>query len=572
MRGSVRRTQLITTYGVGAIVAVDDESVMVAGLDDWPVKGEDEHLWEPRLHIDGKQLRLPPGGENQFGQPEDHVPVVRFPFWYYCANPSCRRLDSYGHLATEMRNSCRHCGGSLVPSRFIAVCEEGHIEDFPYFAWVHRGERPSDGGRHDLRLEVTGTSGSLGGIVVECRSCDAAPRSLEGAFDRDALVGIRSCGGRRPWLRDADDDCGKRLRTTQRGASNVWFSQVRSVISIPPWSDGLQRFVQTYWGTLRHDFEEPVMAQLVEKYVEPASVPYSVDEVLAAIAERKEKTVAAKPDVQIRVEEYRALCQGRQGDSSSDFVAELAKPPAVLEGFVDLVTVVSRLREIRAFTGFSRLKPRVNDETACAIALDADWLPAVAVHGEGIFLRLDDKAVATWESQAAVLNRVKTLQKRWQQSYLYDESDLTGRFLLAHTFAHALIDEWSLAGGYPAASLRERIYSVEGGVGVLVYTAAADSAGSLGGLIAQAESDRFGSSIVEAVRRYSWCSSDPVCAETGSQGAEGLNLAACHACALLPETSCEHRNGLLDRALLVGLPDDPDFGFFRDLLQSPASP
>ncbi len=347
----------------------------------------------------------------------------------------------------------------------------------------------------------------------------------------------------------------------------MWFPRVRSVLSIPPWSDGLQRFIQKHWTTLRHDFKESVATELVEKLVEPALIPYSVDEVLAAIAERKEKIVATRSDTQVRVEEYRALCQGRQGDSSSEFVAELSDPPAVLDGFVDLVTVVSRLREIRAFTGFTRLKPGANDEDACAIALDCDWLPAIAVHGEGIFLRLDLAAVAAWESQEAVLSRVEILQARWQRSYLYDESDLAGRFLLAHTFAHALIDEWSLAGGYPAASLRERVYSSEGGVGILVYTAAADSAGSLGGLIAQAESERFGSSVVEAVRRYSWCSSDPVCVETRSQGAEGLNLAACHACALLPETSCEHRNVLLDRALLVGLPDDPGVGFFGKLIQ-----
>jgi hypothetical protein len=564
--GSVRRSQLITTYGVGAIVAVGDESVMVAGLDAWPVDDAGGQLLEPRLQIEGRLLRLPPGGEDFRGGRDRHIPVVRFPNMYYCADPKCRRLDSYGRLATDkLQNSCRHCGGSLIPSRFIAVCEEGHVEDFPYFQWVHSGKRSEAEGRHDLRLEVTGSSGSLAGIVVECRTCDVPPRSLQGAFDRDALVGVRSCGGHRPWLKVDDDGCGKLLRTTQRGASNVWFPKVRSVLSIPPWSEGLQRFVSKKWETLRYDVPETSLRPIVEQMVEPEQVPFSVDEVLAAVAERKGGSIAGRTEAQIRSEEYQALCRGRSGDGDSDFVAEVREPPAQTARLIDLVTVASRLREVRAFTGFTRLRPQAEGD-GCAIARDCDWVPAVAVHGEGIFLRFDKEALARWESQAPVNARVETLQGRWQRSFLNDGKALTARFLLAHTFAHALIDEWSLTGGYPAASLRERVFADGEEVGVLVYTAAADSAGSLGGLIAQAEPSRLGPSLLEAVRRYSWCSSDPVCAEADSQGAEGLNLAACHACALLPETSCENRNALLDRALLVGTPQDPSFGFFSRLL------
>jgi hypothetical protein len=564
MIGSVRRSQLITTYGVGAIVAVDDESVMVAGLDRWPIDGEKDEVLEPRLQIDGKRLRLPPGGEGMFGDSAGHIPVVRFPRWYYCSNPECRRLDSFGYLAEERKPRCRHCSAGLIPSRFIAICEEGHVEDFPYAAWVHQEGRSSSEKRHDLRLTATGASGSLAGIVVECRSC-GVQRSMEGAFSREALVGVRSCGGKRPWLSD-EVECGKQLRTTQRGASNVWFPTVRSVLSIPPWSDGLQKFVQTKWGALGLDLEEDVLRSVVDKVVAPAQVPYSAVEVLAAVAERKSEKVSGGSEAEVRAEEYRALCQGRGGDSAADFVAEVTEPPAELEGLVDLVTVVSRLREVRVFTGFTRLKPQVQDGDRCAISIDADWLPAAAVHGEGVFLRLSADALQAWESRTEVVDRVAELQSRWQQSFLFDGRELSGGFLLAHTLAHGLIDEWSLSGGYPAASLRERVYAGEDGIGILVYTAAADSAGSLGGLIAQAEPTRLGASLIDAVKRYAWCSSDPVCAETGSQGAEGLNLAACHACALVPETSCEYRNGLLDRALLVGLPDERDFGFFNQLL------
>jgi len=566
MIGSVRRSQLITTYGVGAIVAVDDEAVMVAGLDDWRVDGDQDLLQEPRLYVDGKRLRLPPGKDGSaFFEETGHIPVVRFPAWYYCSDPDCRRLDSFGRLSDGRKPQCAHCSAPLIPSRFIAVCEQGHIEDFPYRAWVHQGSPSGDGQRHELRLRVTGGAGSLAGIVVEC-GC-GLKRSLEGAFAKEALRGIGSCRGHRPWLRSrSPDGCGKPLRTTQRGASNVWFSNVRSVLSIPPWSEGLQKFVQDHWGTLGLDLEEEMLSTLAKKVIESSGAEYSVEELLAAIEARKAETQRNREEADTRAEEYRALCQGRSGDANADFVAKVAEPPVGLERFVDLVTVVSRLREVKAFTGFSRLKPGRPEGDGAAIAEQADWLPAIAVHGEGVFLRLAEKALRAWESNGTVRERVDELQGRWSRSFLYDGSILTPRFVIAHTFAHALIDQWSLAGGYPAASLRERIFADEHGVGVLVYTAAADSAGSLGGLIAQAEPARLGPSIEDSVKRYAWCSSDPVCSETRSQGAEGLNMAACHACALVPETSCEHRNGLLDRALLVGVPGERDFGFFSSLI------
>jgi hypothetical protein len=133
---------------------------------------------------------------------------------------------------------------------------------------------------------------------------------------------------------------------------------------------------------------------------------------------------------------------------------------------------------------------------------------------------------------------------------------------LLHVLAHALINQLALDAGYPAGSLRERLYHEDGACGLLIYTATTDSAGSLGGLVSHGDSARFGPLLSGAVRRASWCSADPVCIESEAAGAESLNLAACHSCMLLPETSCEEMNSFLDRALLVGLPDDPSVGYF----------
>jgi hypothetical protein len=87
-----------------------------------------------------------------------------------------------------------------------------------------------------------------------------------------------------------------------------------------------------------------------------------------------------------------------------------------------------------------------------------------------------------------------------------------------------------------------------------VYTAAGDSEETLGGLVRLAEPETLGGILENSLEEARWCSADPVCAEaasSGGQGPDSLNLAACHNCALLPETSCEFFNKYLDRTILI---------------------
>jgi hypothetical protein len=132
-----------------------------------------------------------------------------------------------------------------------------------------------------------------------------------------------------------------------------------------------------------------------------------------------------------------------------------------------------------------------------------------------------------------------------------------------------LIRQLSFECGYASSSLRERIFaadsssSLAGMAGILIYTAEGDSEGSLGGLVREGQAERLFPTILSALQNARWCSSDPICRELSGQGLQGLNRAACHACALISETSCICANVLLDRAMLVGdgagLP-----GFFDD--------
>jgi hypothetical protein len=98
--------------------------------------------------------------------------------------------------------------------------------------------------------------------------------------------------------------------------------------------------------------------------------------------------------------------------------------------------------------------------------------------------------------------------------------------------------------------------------GMLIYTSSSDAEGTLGGLVRQGRPRFFDELLERTINKAKWCSSDPICIELDSQGPDGCNLAACHSCALLAETSCEEANKLLDRAMVVGTISNPEIGFF----------
>ncbi|MFJ9570618.1 DrmB family protein [Streptomyces bacillaris] len=592
-RGAVRRAQMITTYGVGSLVAVDNESFMVTGIDSWNV-GEAPTVFEHRLAraLGVKSFRLPPASD---GTSRDGVHVRRFPFWHSC--PKCAVLQHVRQFNSPPgKNECGDCEEDLVPSRFVMACAKGHIDDFPYWKWVHRKNRQEGragfcGG--EMRLRTSGKTASLRSILISC-TCGVPEVSMEGAFSGTALSDLKVfCSGRRPWLKDAPDDpCSERPRTLQRGSSVAWQPIVRTALSIPPWSDGHFTRLQNHLDQLRQLYEEGnhggidiylKALSLTEKY------DFSTPKVIALLeAENQEDAGAdgaATADsafVALRKQEYERLIEGRaesESDHEDQFVCEPPRSSAsVLTPYgVTGPMLVKRLREVRALKAFSRVDtPETRtDVHEAALSLRAmDWLPAMEVQGEGVFLRLDEQRVDTWARSTAVAarvevmrnNHIRMMRERSQDPDSVPESPATPRMVLLHTLAHALINEWSLDGGYPAASLRERLYTGETMAGVLICTATSDSAGSLGGLVAQGEPDRLRDSLDSALDRARWCSSDPLCVESGGSGVGGINLAACHACVLLPETSCEHNNGLLDRALLVGTPENPSIGFFSEVL------
>jgi uncharacterized protein DUF1998 len=574
--GSVRRSQLITTYGVGAIVATGDESVMIAGIDKWPVGKPDLH--EPRLErkLGVYGFVLPPASGDDRRR---DIPVVRFPTIHSC--PTCHRLDSYRYLAQPSQFKCNLCGVRLIPSRFVVVCPNGHIDDFPYFAWVHAGTKQSEERNHVLTIESSGASAALGGILIRC-SCGKSS-SMQGAFGKNALKGICSCLGRRPWLEDREEclEAPGTLRTMQRGASNVHFAIWQSALSIPPWSEGAFKIINRHWAVLKSIPDVALEATLTAMNLANGT-PYSTRDLVAAVLQRKsgENSVGSQSEP-LKPREYEALLRGRDETSrDQDFVCvPSAGAQNDLGDWFDKVMLAKRLREVRALQAFKRLfppSPGDNEKLRAPLSrTPLDWLPAIEVLGEGVFLQLKAKRLNEWEGRKNVLKRAERINRNYKAKFAAlgaaADRPITPRLILIHTLAHALINQWSLECGYPAASLRERLFVSEPDAafqmaGLLIYTATTDAAGSLGGVVAQAEAGRLGTTLREAINRASWCSSDPLCVEGDATGVDSLNLAACHACVLLPEVSCEEANCLLDRALLVGLPNDSSVAFFEELV------
>lgn len=239
-----------------------------------------------------------------------------------------------------------------------------------------------------------------------------------------------------------------------------------------------------------------------------------------------------------------------------------------------------RLREVRAIKGFTRINPPGDPDSPEVARLSKaplEWLPAIEVRGEGIFLALNEERLANWETRPDVIARVSECETRhqadWKERYGEDAKPpqaITPRYMLCHTLAHALMRQLTLECGYSSASLQERIYAGTGDeqmAGLLIYTATPDSDGTLGGLERQGKAGRIEGILQRAIDAIEWCSSDPLCITDMMGAINSYSHSVCHACCLAPETSCEAFNSFLDRALLTGDGTGSGLGYFEDMLR-----
>lgn len=545
--GKLRLSQIITTFGPGAVVDLPSESVMVAGIDRWPA-GQIIH--EPRLEsaLGVTSFRAP--SMKRFG---GDLPCIRFPKNLICSKSNCG-LFSWS-------KKCKSCGSTAYPARLIVICPAGHVDEFPWNWWVH--QKGACTGQPQLRLINQRRTAALADLVVQCDTCEQK-RSLSGALGPKALQDS-TCRGKRPWLIGApDEDCTQKIRSVLRGASNVYFSMTFSGLSIPPWSNPLHTLLNEHWQTLS-PLPEDVRRTVVEAL--PVFQEFNIEDVMQAIRERLTSTTTM---TSLRKEEFLAFRNPGSGIASLDFQIRSEPVPAQYQTNIARIMLASRLREVCVLRGFTRIDPPDSDNSdqqCAAIAQNPQgWLPAVEHRGEGIFVELAPDKVRKWESRPEVQERVRKLDTAyaaWRiQRELPRVSPLAPRMVLLHTLAHLLIRQLSLDCGYSSSSLRERIYSGQDMCGLLIYTASADSDGSLGGLVQQGLKDRFSTTMQALLENSQWCSSDPLCTEHDPRQTGKLTGASCHACSLLAETSCELANRFLDRALLRDLAGTTGTGYF----------
>lgn len=599
--GNIRRSQVLSGNGPGAIIDFRGEngapvSIVAAGLEAWDKLAQKPGLLnDQRIHheplqtrLDVNGFRLPPVGEERVNGTKRArlLPGYRFPDWHVC--PKCHLLQRSRFWGSELERPELYCGTCssgrgksrkkvyAVPVRIIVSCAAGHLQDFPWNSWPRHAETCT----RKLALKLIGDGAGLKGLKVHCTECNEE-RDLDGALSPGALA-PRKCDGRSPWLNSAPTECDKQPVAIQRGASNAYFPVIASALDVPPFGGSFRNMLEDFWSDLVHLDDRAQLPAYVRMRIHPMwpDPTMSLEELVSRIMTLL--TVLDDKAGDLRPNEHLMLCSGaRGGEDFPEFAIKPQTVPSELENALSHLVSVERLREVRALKGFTRLNPAESGDTSELVApLSAtklNWLPAIEVRGEGIFIGLDEAEVCRWEARPEVTERAASAHaaaaRAWAAFHGEDRPFpglISARFLLVHTTAHALAERLSLDSGYSTASIRERLYVSPGPGGMcgfLLYTSAPDADGTLGGLSRKGRSKELGPALDSALRHLEWCSSDPLCSTGILSLSEGSGSAACHCCSFLPETSCEHFNKHLDRAMLVGTPDDPGLGYFRELLK-----
>ena len=601
--GELRPNQLLHTYGVGAVADLPNLSVVVAGLDDWDLahstivtEGRLLAAIQVQLGPQVETLRTPPyepESADPFGKwARIGVPVRLFPRWLRCSDTRCNRLAPvesglFELLADQWRpervryvHGCRGHGynrPTAVPARFVGACEHGHLDDFPWLFYVHGGAAPGSG-EHTLRLSERGTTGEAANLFIEC-SCSAS-RSMAPAFGRDAAKNLPACRGRHPHL-GIFDGCGAEIRTLGLGATNGWFAMQIRAFSLPLAQTDVDQRVAENWpqlSLLAPLPEASAKAVLPGMACWPDVEQYGADTVWDAIQRRANQQASEDEpaDIDISGPEWLAFTQTQPIDLP-DFTTRKEAPPPKARAWLPEVVLVPRLREVSALFGFTRIDSpewdvlSTDNDRVVPIARQAPtWVPCAQTRGEGIFLRFSEERISAWERSADVAGRARMLEHghdKWRSDRRLAPGGWPGaRYVLLHTFAHALIRELALECGYSASGIAERIYARSGDApmaGIMLYTAAPDSEGTLGGLVSLGRRDRLGGLIDQALEATRLCTSDPLCADHDPRDRGDLFGAACHACLFASETSCERGNHYLDRTLLVDTIAGSGTGFLR---------
>ena len=619
-KNAQRLSQLISTFGPGAMIDLPTRSVVVGGLEQWDMRGNAfTTIPEPRLTMRLEQLlkaqgrldpaarlslRTPPASADLRDGIARGVAAPVFPTWFICEQVDVgasgadstrrRRLVRWQDLDTKGRRRFVFDDGrksDVTPIRFVCACDRGHLQDIEW-RWVVHGSVPC---QEPMWVEEKGTSADPADTSIVC-GCGRR-LSLQDTFQPGRLG---KCRGERPWLLDRDPDgCTENLKLLTRTATNTYFPQVYTIISLPSEEDELTRLVEELSGDLTgvQSVQDVGQAKRFNPKVSASLGPFADAEIfdrLQRIRDGARVDASRSP----KLSEFDTFASGRPEIGDNNPAAKLyaqTLPRAVwadADAGIDLAAIknlvaVHRLREVSCLYGFTRFEAAATEADGgiediqltvrgAPISRDADWLPAIEQFGEGIFIHFDEVAINTWlqtEATAYCHRKLLAGYGHWRKRFAGEAPQYPGTpYVLLHSISHALMAEIALDCGYPASSLKERVYALSnsraGGdfdrCGILIYTASAGAQGTLGGLVATAPG--FAQILRSALERLRICSNDPICADhepDDRSGDRATHGAACHGCLLIAETSCEMRNLFLDRSLLVRTMSEESANFFK---------
>lgn len=485
------------------------------------------------------------------------------------------RKDHPDHAPHCNHQDCKN-HPKLEQVTWVLAHPEGYLADVPWHFLAHQGARdPSQRNckvQDQLRLIERGYEER----ILRCGACGVGAR-----FRGDERVGFGQ-GRMQPWTKDdlvplievGEEGDKDQAQVLVINDTRVYVPVAESVLVIPPESrvrkgTVVDRLYRNSGDRSRIDGARTPLAR--KGIIRTLATEYrcttnDIETALADLARGYPLYGENLTPGQLRESEFKAFLEvlpdQREDEdlvtrNRSDEWRELgsavnlnAEEQKIVHGVRHLVRV-DRLKAVKVFKGFTRLGGE--EIVPPDIVGESDWLPAIELYGEGIFLALDEDRLKVWEQTPAVVSRLNRLLPRFTQSGRDDPNPLTTRFMLLHTLSHLLMRQIESEGGYPAASLIERIYCAsapEPMAGILIHVAVPDIAGSLGGLAELSEPRRFLGILIRALEHSRWCSLDPVCSEHEGQGPGLLNRAACHACALVPEPACEYGNTLLDRGFV----------------------
>ncbi|MCP4891673.1 MAG: DUF1998 domain-containing protein [Planctomycetaceae bacterium] len=592
--GQIRQSQLVTSFGPGSIMDLPNHSVIIGGLETWSYGGDE--IFEPRLvdklktlfdpPLNTLRLYPPPPDLDDPTAPQTGITAWQFPEWFITQDVDMkqdkglvrsrmlvhRKRLTKGKFIDDDRKK-----RSVVPIRFVRACRKGHIGDIDWYTFAHSDKTEC---RRQMWLDEHGTSGDINEVYVRCECGKRRPLAEAVGYDSTALG---YCDGNRPWLGPySKETCTEMNRLLIRQASNAYFSQRMSVISLPDRNEDVRDAVQSVWDFVSEiDEAGEVKYERKKAKVQTVLEGFTDYEVFEEIKVRRGQSAEKGKSVKQAELETLIASKDEIGEDRPDgdfFSRNLPRDTWDKSWMKDIerVVLVHRLREVIAQVGFTRfeaISPDIDGELEIGVqrsmlAREISWLPAVENRGEGVFIQFSKEAIDNWCSRTDVVRRNLQLERGfriWGEDHKSSKRPYPGLpYLLLHSFSHLMVTAVALECGYPASSIRERIYAIpDAGYGVLLYTATSDAEGTLGGLV------QVGKQIHEHVRNAlemgELCSNDPVCAQhdpADQHERRFLHGAACHGCLLISETSCEQHNEFLDRALVVPTVDNLGVEFF----------